>query len=242
MLGYYHSIEPFGTVDGPGIRYVLFLAGCNLRCRFCHNPDTWLPNGTPVAPEQIIEDLQHYRHFYDAAGGGLTISGGEPLLQADFVAELFTACRRRNIHTALDTAGYCPPSNIKKVLPLTDTVLFSIKAANTAKHRQLCGFDNELILKNLRCFSRRLPVIIRYVVIPGLTNTPSDLQQLAELVHSLHSPSPVELLPYHTCGQKKWEALHIKYTLDHIPPATGDDIANVAECLRALGVTMLHQQ
>jgi len=239
MQGYYHSIEHFGTVDGQGIRYVLFLSGCQLRCRFCHNPDTWQQGSQLISTEQVLADILHYRHFYDGSGGGITVSGGEPLLQSQFVAELFAACQNHNIHTTIDTAGYYDQENITAVLPYTKAVLFSIKAVDPQKHRQLAGFDNHQILSNLHYFTQHIPVTLRYVVIPGITTSDEDIQALAGLVHSLPAPVPVELLPYHSLGRQKWQALQMNYTLAHVPDATLQDVTLVANLLKKKGITLL---
>lgn len=239
MQGYYHSIERFGTVDGQGIRYVLFLSGCQLRCRFCHNPDTWQQSCQSVNTEQILKDVFHYRHFYDASGGGLTVSGGEPLLQCLFVADLFSTCRSHSIHTTIDTAGCYPQQHLGLVLPHTSSILFSIKAADPQKHHWLTGFDNQQILDNLNYAARSVSVTIRYVVLPGLTDSPEDLQALAGLVHTLPSRTPVELLPYHSLGLHKWQALKIPYTLARVPDATPQHMEKAAAILEAEGIVLL---
>jgi pyruvate formate lyase activating enzyme len=239
MLGYYHSIEHFGTVDGQGIRYVLFLSGCQLRCRFCHNPDTWQQGSQLISTEEILKDILHYRHFYTASGGGITVSGGEPLLQAPFVAELFAACQNYNIHTVIDTAGYYKKEYLTNVFPYTNAALFSIKAVDSQKHQWLAGFDNQQILNNLHYLVQHIPVTLRYVIIPGITNSPEDLQALAGLVHSLGALVPIELLPYHSLGRYKWQTLNMKYTLDDVPDATHQDVSHAASTLKREGLTLL---
>lgn len=240
MQGYYHSIERFGTVDGIGIRYVLFLSGCQLRCRFCHNPDTWLKGNQTITTEKVLADLLRYRHFYDASHGGITLSGGEPLLQPQFVAELLAACRSHGIHTTIDTAGYYDQDNITAILPYTDAALFSIKAVDPQKHQWLAGFDNQQIIKNLHYMVQHIPVTLRYVVIPGVTNLPEDIESLTHLVHSLPKPVPVELLGYHTYGRQKWQALKMKYTLEDIPEATPEDLIAVATILMKQNIVVLN--
>ena len=242
MEGYYHSIERFGTVDGPGIRYVLFLAGCKLRCRFCHNPDTWLQGSQTISIAEVLADILRYRNFYDASGGGLTLSGGEPLLQSQFATELLEVCHENTIHTVIDTAGFYDQQNITAILPYTDAALFSIKAVDPQKHRWLAGFDNTQIISNLKYLSKHIPVTVRYVVIPGVTNSPEDITALINLIHSLPRPIPVELLPYHTYGVQKWQALHMNYTLDHIPEATLSDVEIVADSLAAQGISVINGQ
>jgi len=241
MKGYFHSIERFGTVDGPGIRYVLFLSGCQLRCRFCHNPDTWLQSKQTISTEEVLADILRYRNFYDASKGGITLSGGEPLLQSQFAAELLSACRDQSLHTMVDTAGYYDQQNITDILPYTNEALFSIKAADPQKHRWLAGFDNTQIISNLRYMVENLTVTLRYVVIPGVTNLSEDIQALINLIHSLPKQVNVELLPYHTYGRQKWQALQINYTLDHIPEAAPSDITTVADSLTAHGISVIHR-
>lgn len=239
MQGYYHSIEHFGTVDGQGIRYVLFLAGCQLRCRFCHNPDTWQQGNQTITTEEVLADLQNYRSFYDSSGGGITVSGGEPLLQSQFVAELFTACQKRNIHTTIDTAGYYDRQNITDILPYTNAALFSIKAVDPEKHRWLAGFDNKQIISNLHYMSQYIPMTLRYVVIPEITTLAEDIDALADLILSLPALVPVELLPYHSFGLTKWQALRMKNTLAHVPDATSQDVTAVADRLKVKGITIV---
>lgn len=231
MRGYYHSKETFGTVDGKGIRYVLFLSGCSLHCAFCHNPDTWQRGGKTITVEEVMADLLKYRRYYDASGGGITVSGGEPLLQPEFVGALFQECRKQGIHTTLDTAGFCPPDNFEQVLPYTDEVLFCLKVMDEKKHRLLTGADNRCIQSNLGLAAAQVPTVIRYVVIPGINDELTDIQQLAALIVSLPQIVSVELLGYHTMGKKKWEKLGIPYPLASIPPANQKHLATVYQWL-----------
>lgn len=237
LHAYYHSIETFGTVDGPGIRYVLFLSGCGLKCKFCHNPDTWQQSEKTIKVEEVLADIKRYKTFYDRSGGGLTVSGGEPLLQPNFVAELFKACRQSGIHTLLDTSGAAPVENLKQVLPFTDQVQFSIKAASKALHRELTAMDNTHILANLRYLAESpAPLVLRFVLIPGITDTVEELKKLADLINKLPRKPQLELLPYHILGKEKWRALGKNYTLEDIPPATPDDIKNATTFLQAMGI------
>lgn len=238
MIGYVHSIEPFGTVDGPGVRLVVFLSGCRLGCAFCHNPDTWRENaGTAMTVDEILARFERNRPFYGK--GGLTVSGGEPLLQAAFVQALFTACRRHGVHTALDTAGYAPTEALEGVLPVTDLVLFSLKATHPLRHQRLTKRDNQLILDNLRRAAAVAPVlVIRWVVIPGENDSFDELNRLAELLYSLARPLTVELLAYHTMALGKWEALKMPYQLSRVP-ASKDQVEAVRKTLAELGVHCL---
>jgi pyruvate formate lyase activating enzyme len=231
MKGYFHSIETFGTVDGPGIRYVLFLSGCPMHCSFCHNPDTWEQGNQTITVETVLADVEKYRNFYERSGGGITVSGGEPLMQAEFVTELFKHCHARKIHTLLDTSGCAPLENLKMVLPYTDTIQFSIKAVEPVKHQTLTVRSNDAILANLHYAAEsQLPLIIRYVIIPDVNNATSDMNQLADLVKSLPGSASVELLAYHTLGLEKWEKLGKKYTLTSIREANAEDL-NIAKAI-----------
>ena len=237
MNGYYHSIETFGTVDGPGIRYVLFLSGCQLCCSFCHNPDTWQQGNQKITPVQVLADVKRYRKFYDQSGGGITVSGGEPLLQANFVAELFYNCKKQGINTLLDTSGYANLENFKIVLPYTDHIQFSIKAIDELLHKRLTAQSNIEILENLSYVAmQNIPITIRYVVIPGITGTNVELRQLADLVKRLPDTVTVEILGYHTMGLEKWRNLKMKYPLADVQPATDLDLENAKNILCEQGV------
>ncbi|MBP2642534.1 MAG: pyruvate formate-lyase activating enzyme [Firmicutes bacterium] len=239
MKAHYHSIETFGTVDGPGIRYVLFLAGCNLGCTFCHNPDTWVQGKQTISVQEVLADIVKYRTFYDTSGGGITISGGEPLLQADFVAALLAACQGLTINTAIDTAGFVPRKNIDTVLPFVNQVLFSLKSATSSVHQTLTCTGNEAIIANLFYIAEQVPLTLRYVVIPGINDSPEEITELAELVQALPKSIPIDLLPYHSMGRSKWEALGMSYRLAQVPPALPEDIQRVKNILTALGISTL---
>ena len=238
MRGYHHSTEHFGTVDGPGIRYVLFLSGCRLRCGFCHNPDTWRRGDKSMTVTEVMEDMARNRQYYEASNGGITVSGGEPLLQADFVTELFQACRKQGVHTLLDTSGYASRHKIEKVLPTVDAISYSIKAVDPGKHQRLTGACNARIITNLAYVAARCPTVIRYVLIPGVTDEDQDLALLAELVHSLPGEVPVEILGYHTLGQKKWRQLGIEYPLLGIEAAREEDLRKAQDQLKRRGVIL----
>ena len=241
MKGYFHSVETFGTVDGPGIRYVLFLSGCNLKCKFCHNADTWETGTQTITVSEVLADIKRYKNYYEKSGGGLTVSGGEPLLQADFVEALFKACRAENIHTLIDTAGFCPPSALEKVLPYTDQIQFSLKAVDADRHKRLTGVANDRILANLRLAAvAKIPLVIRYVVIPGITDTPNDIEKLAALLLNLPTKAQVELLAYHTMGVKKWKALGKPYELSGVPPAAPKCVEAVKEHLTKYNITVIN--
>lgn len=239
MQGYCHSVETFGAVDGPGIRYVLFLAGCSLGCVFCHNPDTWGQGSNTVTVKDAFDDIRRYESFYRASQGGLTISGGEPLLQADFTAALAQACRGTGINVLVDTSGYCPTESIDKVGPYIDGALFSLKAANPDKHRCLTLAGNELILSNLRRLSALTDVTVRYAVIPEINDTEQDIIALAGIIKTLPRRTPVELLPYHAMGRAKWLDLGRNYRLDGVRPARTGDLVRAGAILDGMGIDVL---
>lgn len=240
MDGYYHSVETFGTVDGRGIRYVLFLTGCALGCRFCHNPDTWAKGTKTIAVDQVVEDYNKYRPYYEASRGGITVSGGEPLLQADFVAELFAVCRQQGIHTTLDTAGFAERQSIDRVLPYTDAVLFGLKAALSRTHQSVTAASTEAIWANLS-YIAAMPVelTIRYILIPTVNNSEQELLALARMINGLSRPVAIELLPYHTMGTAKWSQLGLAYTLADIPAASAADIEKAREFLNGHGLAVV---
>ena len=228
-----HSIDSFGTVDGPGIRFLLFLQGCGLKCKYCHNRDTWDANGGEyMSIDDIFNKIIRYKEYINH-GGGVTISGGEPLLQPKFLIELFTRLKEENIHTCIDTSGMLPlTSEIKKVLSLTDLVLLDIKHIDSDKCKDLVGFTNELELNFARYLSdNSIPMWIRQVLIPGITDNEKDLIRLKKFLATLKTVEKVELLPYHSLGKHKWTDLGLVYELEGIPSATTNDIKRAKEIL-----------
>jgi len=226
MKGNIHSIETFGTVDGPGIRYVLFLQGCLLRCQFCHNADTWeMHTGNEVEVKEIIEDLTEYLPFINASGGGITVSGGEPLLQLPFLLELFKECKKIGIHTAIDTSGGCYSTSplfqeqLIELFSVTDLILLDLKHINRKKHIKLTGMGNDHILSFATFLSeKKIPVWIRHVLVPTINDSPEDLRMLGDFISTLSNIEKVEILPYHKLGVYKWEALGLEYPLKGIEP------------------------
>lgn len=214
--GRVHSFETFGTLDGPGIRFVVFMQGCPLRCIYCHNRDTWdKAGGYEYTVDEIINDMEKYKSFMKASGGGITVTGGEPLLQAEFVSELFKRCRELDIHTALDTNGFADTGRVKELLEYTNLVLLDIKHAEDKKHREITGVGNSLIKKFALYVSERgIPIWIRYVLIPGYTDSDEDLEACASFIRMLKTVEKVEVLPYHTMGQYKWKKLGLEYPLE----------------------------
>ena len=206
--GKIHSIETFGTVDGPGIRFVIFMQGCMLKCKYCQNRDTWnLDAGTKTTTDELISNIQKYKSYIENSNGGITVSGGEPLLQTDFLIELFTKLKKLNYHTAIDTSGMFEINEkIKKLLSLTDLVLLDIKHINKNKCKELVGFSNEKELEFAKYLSaNNIPMWIRQVIVPGITDGKEDLLQLKDFISSLKTVEKVELLPYHSLGKFKWE-------------------------------------
>lgn len=228
-LKYYakvHSIESFGTVDGPGIRFVLFLQGCHLQCKYCHNRDTWNMNGGEYKSlDDIFEKIMKYKN-YIYPNGGVTVTGGEPLLQVKFLIELFKKLKKENIHTCVDTSGMVAlTDDIKKLLSLTDLVLLDIKHINSEKCKDLVGFNNEKELAFARYLSdNNIHMWIRQVLVPGYTDDEQDLLQLKDFISSLSTVDKVEILPYHDMGRYKWENLGFKYELDGVRIANDDDV------------------
>ena len=234
MIGKIHSIESFGTVDGPGIRFVIFMQGCTLKCKYCHNRDTWNTKaGTSITVEELVKEILHYKSYMDNSGGGVTVSGGEPLLQAEFVTELFKKLKTLNIHTALDTAGSIPiSSEIKDLLKYTDLVLLDIKHIDDLKAKNLTGFSNKNNLEFAKYLSNiQIPVWIRQVLVPGYTDDKFDLQKLKEFISSLNNVEKIELLPYHNLGKFKWEELGDKYELENVIPPSFEDIKKAEQIL-----------
>lgn len=238
MIGRIHSIETCGTVDGPGLRYVIFLQGCLLRCQFCHNPDTWdVKGGTERSVEDVINDLQDYLPYIKESGG-ITVSGGEPLLQIDFLLELFKECKKLGVHTAIDTSAGCfreSPTFLRKVdelLKVTDLVLLDLKHLDSQLHKQLTGLPNEHILKFAELLAEKdVPVWIRRVLVPGRTDDPEELAKLNEFITKLGNVKKVEVLPYHTMGVYKWEQLNLDYPLANVNPPSKEEVERAEEIL-----------
>ncbi|MFC4102263.1 pyruvate formate-lyase-activating protein [Paenibacillus xanthanilyticus] len=234
MKGRIHSMETFGTVDGPGIRFVLFMQGCALQCQFCHNPDTWdTAGGRQVTVEEILAEIEPYLAYYKGSGGGITVTGGEPTLQAPFVAELFKACKERfGLHTALDSSGFCETSHAATLMEYTDLVLLDLKQMNKKKHERLTSQPNDRILKFARWLSTiGKPAWIRHVLIPGITDNAEDLNALGEFISLLSNVEKLELLPYHRMGVYKWQALGREYPLEGVPTPTERDIRRAREVI-----------
>jgi len=227
MEGYVHSTESFGTVDGPGVRFVIFLQGCPMRCQYCHNPDTWkMSTGTKRTPESLLAEYERNRAFYQR--GGITVTGGEALMQIDFLLELFSLARARDIHTCLDTSGitYRPGDSaynrkLDLLMEVTDLVMLDIKHIDPDGHKALTGHDNAGILAFARYLEgKQIPVWIRHVVVPGITDDPGQLSRLGTFLGGLSNVTALDVLPYHVMGVSKYRELGIPYPLEGIPAAT----------------------
>jgi len=232
MDGFIHSIESFGTVDGPGVRFVIFLQGCPMRCKYCHNPDTWEMNtGERRSAQSLIDEFERNRSFYKS--GGITVTGGEALMQIDFLLELFALAKEHSIHTCLDTSGitYHPGKSeynhkLDKLMELTDLVMLDIKHIDSVRHKALTGHDNVGILAFARYLEeKQVPVWIRHVVVPHVTDNVQYLQQLGEFIASLSNVKALDVLPYHVLGVSKYKQLGIDYPLEGIPAATQQQAA-----------------
>lgn len=236
MKGYIHSFESFGTVDGPGIRFVIFLKGCPLRCKYCHNPDTWTMAGAKeYEVEEIVKEALKYRRYF-GANGGITVTGGEPLLQLDFVIELMKAFKKEGIHTACDTSGATFHSQDRKkyeeLIAYTDLFLLDIKHIDSKEHKALTGMTNEHILAFARFLSDHgIPMWIRHVIVPGITLKDEYLIALKEFVTTLSTVQKIEVLPYHTMGEIKYKSLGIPYPLEGVSVPTKDEIRHAKELL-----------
>lgn len=234
MIGKIHSIETFGTVDGPGIRFVVFMQGCSLKCKYCHNRDTWdIHDGKEISLEELTKEILKYKSYMDNSGGGVTVSGGEPLVQAEFVTELFKTLKNYNIHTALDTAGSLPISNqIKELLKYTDLVILDIKHIDDEKAKSLTGFSNKNNLDFARYLSNlNIPMWIRQVLVPGYTDNKFDLQKLKVFIDSLNNVENVEILPYHNLGKYKWEEIEGHYEFENVTPPSDVELQKAKSIL-----------
>ncbi|NEW04850.1 pyruvate formate lyase-activating protein [Paenibacillus sp. SYP-B3998] len=239
MKGRIHSFDTFGTVDGPGIRFVLFMQGCALQCKYCHNPDSWEMNaGRQMDVEDIMKEIEPYLVYYQRSGGGITVTGGEPTLQAPFLARLFAECKKRwGLHTVLDTNGFCEPSHAQELLAVTDLVLLDLKQANPEKHLALTAQPNDRIKRFAETLSeQRIPMWIRHVLVPGWTDDYNDLMELGVLIGSLSSVEKIELLPYHRMGVYKWKQMQKEYPLEQCPTPTDQEVIR-ARSLIDMGIS-----
>lgn len=242
ITGYIHSVESFGTVDGPGTRYVVFMQGCLMRCKYCHNRDTWdLDTGPQKTVRDIITEVLPYRPFMRATGGGLTVTGGEPLLQQAFVDALFTEARKNGVHTCLDTNGRVVKFTplLEHLLDNTDLVMLDIKHIDDGIHTALTGISNKWTLAFAKHLAERnQPTWVRYVVVPGYTTEPVWAKKLAEFLSGMHNVQKIELLPYHELGKHKWELLGEKYPLEGVSPPDSQTMATLRDIFQNAGFTV----
>lgn len=240
LTGYIHSLESFGSVDGPGVRYVIFMSGCAMRCQFCHNPDTWnMHSGTQYTADELLAGAKKYRSYWGSEGG-ITVSGGEPLLQIDFLTELFRKAKKEGIHTALDTSGNPftrkEPffGKFQELLKYTDLILLDIKHIDEEQHRILTGCTNSNILDLAEYLSEAgKPVWIRHVLVPGRSDKDAYLKKLDIFLQKLHNVEKVEVLPYHTLGTYKWKEMGLAYPLEGVEPPSEERVENARRLLHA---------
>ena len=236
--GYVHSLESFGSVDGPGVRYIIFLSGCAMRCQFCHNPDTWdMLKGTLYTADELLNKAIKYRAYWGSKGG-ITVSGGEPLLQIDFLIELFRKAKEKGVHTTIDTSGNPftkeEPffSKFQELMKYTDLVMLDIKEIDPERHLTLTGQKNDNILQLASYLSEiNKPMWIRHVLVPERTDYDEDLKKLDEFISTLKSVEKVEILPYHTLGVYKWQELGIPYPLEGVPTPSEERVKNAQNIL-----------
>lgn len=239
MTGNIHSLESFGTVDGPGIRFVVFLQGCPLRCLYCHNPDSWEKGSgsLQLSPSELLEEVLRYKSFI--VKGGVTLSGGEPLMQAEFVKEFFLLCREQGIHTALDTSGALYSQSVCDAFDSANLVMLDIKSIDSEQHKLLTGAKINNTLKCLDYLEEnKIPTWIRHVLVPGWTDNDQLLQKLANFLKPYKCIQKVELLPYHTMGTHKYEQMGIDYKLASTNPLSDERLKNARTIFSKAGFNL----
>lgn len=233
MIGRIHSFESLGAVDGPGIRFVIFMQGCHLKCKYCQNRDTWdINGGTEYTVEEIYNKVMRYKN-YIIPNGGVTISGGEPLLQTEFLIELFKMLKKEKIHTCIDTSGNVALTDkIKELIELTDLFLLDIKCINDDVCKDLTGVSNKNELEFARYLSEKgKEMWIRQVLVPGITDDENDLKELSKFIKSLNNVKKIEILKYHDLGTFKWENLNLEYPLKRYRTANNADVKRAKEIM-----------
>ncbi|WP_320045748.1 pyruvate formate-lyase-activating protein [uncultured Ilyobacter sp.] len=238
LLGKLHSYESCGTVDGPGLRYVVFTQGCPLRCKYCHNPDTWHMSDASYEEDAnyVVKEIVRYKPFFKN-GGGMTLSGGEPFMQAEFAKELFRLCKENGINTAVDTSGIYLNDTVKEALEYVDLVLLDIKCIDPEIYEDLTKVELEPTLKFAKYLSDiKKPVWIRHVLVPGITDREDLLEKLGDFVASLENVERMEILPYHSMGEYKWEEMGYEYELKGVEPPTKEAVEKAKEIFRKKGV------
>jgi len=238
-MGFMHSFTTGSAVDGPGIRIVGWTTGCMWRCQYCHNPDTWtLRNGIPVSATRAVEELRKYRHGLKVMEGGVTISGGEPLMQRRFVIKVLAGAKTMGIHTAIETNGFLGAELTDQDLEHIDLVMLGIKAWGKDRHETLTGRDSAPTLALARRLAeRKQPMWVRFVLVPGLTDDPEEIQGIADFAAGLGNVARVEVLPFHQMGRFKWKTLGIRYKLENAEPPTDEAVGKALEIFRARGLS-----
>jgi pyruvate formate lyase activating enzyme len=238
LLGKLHSYESCGTVDGPGLRYVVFTQGCPLRCKYCHNPDTWHMSDASYEEDAnyVVEEIVRYKPFFKN-GGGMTLSGGEPFMQAEFAKELFKLCKENEINTAVDTSGIFLNDTVKEALEYVDLVLLDIKCIDPDTYKELTKVELEPTLKFAKYLSDiKKPVWIRHVLVPGITDREDFLEKLGDFISGLKNVERMEILPYHSMGEYKWEEMGYDYELKGVEPPTKESVDRAKEIMRKKGI------
>lgn len=241
MKGRIHSIETCGAVDGPGLRYIVFTQGCALRCKYCHNPDTWKPtDGNETTTEELIEDIIKYKSFMAASKGGVTVSGGEPFLQPDFLKDLLMKCKSEGLHTAVDSSGYVDLEVADPILDYTDLVLLDIKSYNKEVFKSLTGVPLDRTLAFAKHLEKRgIPIWLRYVFVPNLTDNLDDIDGLAQFLSTLTNLQRIDILPFHKMGEYKWEQLGYNYTLTDTKEPTIEETNAAADIFRKYNLPII---
>ena len=242
VVGKLHSVETCGTVDGPGIRYVVFAQGCPLRCIYCHNPDTWDINESSLTTTvgELLPDIRKYKSFFKSSGGGVTLTGGDPLLQRDFALALFKACKEEGFHTTLDTSGFAKIDELtKEVLEQTDLVLLDIKSINPNVFKEVTGvpIDNTLAFSKYLS-DANIPAWIIFVLVPGVTDKEEDLHALASYLTTLNNVQRVGIHPFHQMGAYKWRQLKLEYKLNNAPTPTPEEVEKAKDIFRSYGLNV----
>ncbi|HHX13153.1 MAG TPA: pyruvate formate lyase-activating protein [Clostridiales bacterium] len=237
VIGRIHSLESFGTLDGPGIRFVVFMQGCPLRCQFCHNPDTWEVNaGTEYTPEQLLKEIVKYKSYMEFSGGGVTFTGGEPLLQAEFILEVIKEIKKMGISVAVDTSGFVWNSHVQEVLEYTDIVLLDIKNFDPLVYKTVTGVNLSPTLKFLEYLrDKGINTWIRYVLVPNLTDNYDKIEELSAHLDNYPNVSKIEILGFHKMGEFKWQELGLDYQLADTVEPTKEELLRVKEILERNG-------
>jgi len=233
MTGYIHSVYNGGMVDGLGIRSVVFLSGCPLRCLYCHNPDSWVKtSGEQRTVDDVVSEIQKYTTFHKASGGGVTFTGGEPFMQAKFLTRLLQSCKEKGIHTAVDTSGHTKLENARQALPYTDLLMLDVKSINPDMYKKITGAEIAPVLDMLKLsFEMNIPTWVRYVLVPGLTDDVNDLKALAEYLRPFTNVKKIDVLPFHKVGEYKWHERELNYQLTETPPPSPELLATAREIL-----------